>query len=65
MTARKATGYLLLVVFMAAYSVAAVMLGEAVLPDSVGWTLLFYALVGLGIVYPCVKILDWSHGRRQ
>ena len=60
MTIKKASGYLLLVVFMAAYSVAAVMLAEAILPQSVGWSLLYYALVGTAIVYPCIKILDWT-----
>ena len=60
MTVKKASGYLLLVVFMAAYSVAAVMLAEAILPGSVSWTLLYYAVVGIAIVYPCIKILDWT-----
>ena len=62
MTLRKAGGYLLLVLFMAAYSVAAVMLGEAIVGESVVWLLLYYGIAGVAIVYPCIKILDWSHG---
>ena len=60
---RKAGGYFLMVIFIAIYVVAVVMLGEAILGASQIWSLLFYAAAGIGVVYPCIKILDWSHKR--
>lgn len=60
---KKAGGYFLLVIFLALYAVAVVSLGE-MLPGALQlWTLLFYAVAGIGVVYPCIKILDWSHGK--
>lgn len=60
---KKAVGYFLLVFFLALYVVAVVMLGELILGEAQIWALLFYAVSGIGAVYPCIKILDWSHGQ--
>ena len=60
MTVKKLSGYLLLVVFMAVYAVVAVTIGDALLGGSVLLMLIYYAVVGIGIVYPCIKILDWT-----
>ena len=62
---KKASGYFLLVTFLALYAVAVVSLGELILGASPLWSLLFYAVAGIGSVYPCIKILDWSHGRSR
>lgn len=61
MSARKALGYLLLLVFLTGYSVAIVSLAELIGLTAWGWQLLYYGISGLVWIYPAVKILDWSH----
>ncbi len=61
MSARKALGYFLLLVFLTGYSVAVVSLADLLGLAGWGWQLLYYATSGLVWIYPAVKILDWSH----
>jgi len=58
--ARKITGTCLLLVFIAIYSLLALALATAVLPDaSPGIELLYYAMAGLLWTLPAAMIISW------
>ncbi|RUT32558.1 DUF2842 domain-containing protein [Arsenicitalea aurantiaca] len=57
---RKLIGTLLTVFSLIVYSILAVIVYEAFLMDQVWWVLiLFFAIAGLGWVFPAMAIIRW------